>query len=285
MVRRPVVAGQFYAYDPRELEKQIESCFLSPNGPGVLPVSKRKGICIGIIAPHAGYVFSGPCAAWAYKELAESMLPDIFFVLGTDHVGRGVTSTTLEDWETPLGIVKVDRAMAEQLIECSRLRADAHLHAMEHSIEVQLPFLQFITRDKERLRIIPISVSRDIDLKAFALDIKDVLIAANKTAAFIASSDFTHYGRSYGFVPFTSDVAKRMYELDRKALGFIKRLDPEGFLSYVAETGATICGARPIALLMYLVKAKRVKLLQYYTSADIIGDYNNAVGYAAISFE
>ena len=286
-IRKPIVAGQFYEGDFDSLNKQIIECFESKKGPGALPINKRNGCVLGVVAPHAGYLFSGPCAAWSYKEIAESEFPDLFVIIGPNHSGAGRTSTILDDWETPFGIIKTDEEFGKKLISNSCIVEDATAHLHEHSIEVQLPFLQFVSKDYLKdLRFIPITIGFDRNIKELALGIKKTIEESGKKVCVIASSDFTHYGFSYGYVPFSANVKENMQKLDNGAISFIKALDSEGFLNYVKAKEATICGAVPIAILIELMKdkAKKVNLMHYYTSADIMGDYNNAVGYASIVF-
>lgn len=285
-VRKPVVAGQFYESDFNALDEQIKECFRHQKGPGDLPAKRRDKIIRGAIVPHAGYVFSGPCAAWVYKEIAESRPVDLFILLGPNHTGMGGTSTWLEDWQTPFGVVRVDSLFGKKLVTNSKLPnlPGAHLH--EHSIEVQLPFIQFTNRDTiHKMTILPIVVDHDADIKRLALELKDAIVDSDKNICIIASSDFTHYGPMYHYVPFSSDVQKRLHELDMGAIKLIKKFDVEGFGKYIQETGATICGYLPIMLLMETLSKGKVNLLQYYTSGDIMGDYRNAVGYAAITIE
>ena len=284
-MRQPVAAGTFYESDPKLLRKQIKNCFLSERGPGALPVSKRKGSILGAIIPHAGYVYSGACAAWAYKELAEAEFPDLYIIIGPNHTGLGSSALTTEAFLTPFGKVRVDKGFAAELLKKGSIVESELPHLDEHSIEVQLPFLQFINENKiEQLKILPIVLSQDIDYKALALDIKETIVETNKKVVVIASSDFTHYGHNFGYVPFSSDVAKRIYDLDNGAIDFIKKRDDEGFLNYIYETGATICGAIPIATLLRTINPKKVELLQYYTSGDLMSDYKNSVSYASIVF-
>ena len=287
-VRKPIVAGQFYEGDFNSLNKQIIECFESKKGPGALPINKRNGWVLGSVVPHAGYFFSGPCAAWSYKEIAESEFPDLFVIIGPNHSGLGRTSTILDDWETPFGVIKADKEFGKKLINNSCIVEDEMAHLHEHSIEVQLPFLQFVSKNNlKKLRFIPITVGFDCNVKELASGIKKTIQESGKKICIIASSDFTHYGFSYGYVPFSTDVKENMQKLDNGAISFIKSLDSRGFLEYVNKKQATICGAVPIAVLIELMKgkAKKVNLMQYYTSADIVGDYNNAVGYASIVFK
>ncbi|RLE42397.1 AmmeMemoRadiSam system protein B, partial [Candidatus Woesearchaeota archaeon] len=286
MVRVPVVAGQFYPSDFHELEEEIKRCFTNKRGPGALPINKRQGKILGAIAPHAGYVYSGACAAWVYKEIGEAEFPDLFIIIGPNHTGLGRSSIMLDDWQTPFGLVKCDKDFAKLLAQKSDLVLDSRAHMMEHSIEVQLPFLQFVSKDHLReLRFVPIVVSQELNIKRFILDLKEVILESGKNVCLIASSDFTHYGPAYGYLPFELEREKRLYELDSGAIKLIKEQNVEGFYEYLQRTGATICGYLGIAIVMGTLPKCSVKCLQYYTSGDVTGDYRNAVGYAAIVFK
>lgn len=275
-MREAVVSGSFYAEDSCSLHEQIKSCFLSEFGPGKLPGKLSKKEITGVICPHAGYAYSGPCAAYSYKAIAESKKPDVFIVLGTAHAGFG-NSVSMEDWRTPLGIAKVDKEFAKILMK-NGIEHNEAAQEGEHSIEVQIPFLQYILED---FKFIPILVS---DL-AVVSAIKKTIMQADKKVTFIASSDFTHYGANYGYAPFNADIKKNMQKLDAGAIDYIKKIDAKGFLDYIDKTGATICGRMPIAAMLDCIKAEKAELLKYYTSADISGKgYSMAVGYAAIKF-
>jgi MEMO1 family protein len=287
-VRKAIVAGQFYEKDFQKLNKQIEECFDGKNGPGALPSNKRQRNILGAIVPHAGYVFSGPCAAWCYKKIAEAKFPDLFLILGPNHSGFGASSTILDDWETPFGVVKADKSFAKKLVENSSIKENSMAHLNEHSIEVQLPFLQFASRDNlDNLRIVPLALSQDFNLNELAESIKKTINESGKKVCVIASSDFTHYGFAYNYIPFSDNVKENMKKLDYGAIDFIKNFDSEGFLNYVKEKEATICGASAIALLIEILKdkSKKAELMHYYTSGDVMGDYSNAVGYAGIVFK
>ncbi len=286
MVRKPIVAGQFYEADKNKLKKQIEGCFLSELGPGSLPIDKRNKKIFGAIVPHAGIPYSGPCAAHVYKEIGEAELPDLYILLGTNHGGMGGSCISLEDWQTPFGTVKVHEMFAKHLISVSSIKENSTAHQYEHSIEVQLPFLQYVNKHYLRsLRIVPINVSHDYGYEELAVNLKQAITETKKKVCIIVSGDFTHYGVNYGFAPFTTNIKENLYGLDKGAIDYIKKLDAWSFLHYVKDKKATICGSAPIATLVELsriMKKKNVELLKYYTSADIIGDYNNAVGYASI---
>lgn len=278
MTRSPYVAGQFYDVDPDRLRQQIEGSFLHRFGPGELPNSGKnvERDIVACIAPHAGFMYSGSCAAHVYGALSRQAKPKTIVILGTNHTGMGGITSSIEDWATPLGVAHVDKDVVRQL----GIEVNERAHRYEHSIEVQLPFLKYIWGDFEFVPIIvsPMPSARD-DLEERIAGLRDVLV--------IASSDFTHYGLNYGFTPFTDNVKKRLRELDMGAINKILELDETGFNDYIAATGATICGHTPINSAIKTAKllgAKSAELLKYTTSGDIVGDYSSAVGYGAIVF-
>ncbi|MFH0978947.1 MAG: AmmeMemoRadiSam system protein B [Candidatus Woesearchaeota archaeon] len=277
-MRLPVVAGQFYAED--NLDEQVKECFLHQLGPGSLPVARVSGFVKGIISPHAGFMFSGPCAAFGFKEIAESVKPDVFLVLGLSHSGLP-TCFSADDWRTPLGVVKNDKDFVNFLSEKTGVPINERAHATEHSIEVQLPFLQFCVK---KPIFAPLMVSHDLNPHELASSLKKAIADSKERVCIIASSDFTHYGINYGFIPFASNKKENLYKLDKGAIECILQLKSGKFLDYVDNTRATICGSLPIAVLLDLVQAEKAELLQYYTSGDINNDYSSAVGYASISF-
>lgn len=276
---KPIVAGQFYPAGKDALIRQIEECFSSRLGAGK-PDKKKGKSAFGFIAPHAGYSYSGYCASFAYKKIAEIKKPKRVVILAPDHNGvcYGLT-TSFEDWETPLGIVKADRDFISKLISKCPFLKNGAIH--EHAVEVQLPFLKYIYPD---VPIVPIIIpSPD-----YCKELGKAIASISKETLVIASSDFTHYGAYYGYLPFDSKNAKEsMKKLDLEAIKFIEKLDSEGFYRYVEKTGATICGQYAIMAAIEAVKAmgaKKAALLKYYTSGDVSKDYTMAVGYAAVEF-
>jgi MEMO1 family protein len=282
-MRKPVVAGQFYEENKELLIKQIEECFKKGNG---FPKPLKNSDVIGAIMPHAGYFFSGKAAALAVKEIAETNI-DTFIILGVNHTGIGGNSTTKDDFQTPLGIAKINEELQKILIENCKLEINKEAHNMEHSIEVIIPLLQYVVK---KFTFVPIIVSGNV--KDLGNSLKKALEAYEKKfkkkICVIASSDMTHFGISYGYMPFHENIKEKMYKLDNDAIKFILEKNPSGFLNYIGETKATICGRNTISTLLYcLEKEKSIKaeLLDYYTSADVMGDYRTAVGYAAIVFK
>lgn len=278
-MRPMLVSGQFYESEFDRLEKQIKDCFSHKQGPGALPLKTRKGNIKGIISPHAGYSFSGPCAAWAYKKLAESKFTETFIILGPSHMGSTDISIATDDFETPFGIIKTDKEVCKTLLKNSFIKEDNDLHRLEHSIEVQLPFLQFVNKEfLHKIKIVPILVG------SYDYKLAEAITSLEKEFTIIASSDFTHYGKDYNYTPFVFSKKENMYQLDNEIIDLIKQLKTDEFLKFTKNK--TVCGKLPIATMMDIAKwyKTKPKLLHYYTSGDILNDYTNAVGYASISF-
>ena len=278
-LRLPTVAGQFYEADAEELRAQIKSCFLHKIGPQELPEvnlhSKPRSI-VGLICPHAGYMYSGPVAASAYYELAKDGKPDTVVLMGPNHTGYGSALSMMREgvWETPLGSVEVDTALADQIRqEASLIDVDGVAHRYEHSIEVQLPFLQFLYGDS--FKIVPICfLMQDYD-SAFeeGSALEEALDATNTVV--IASSDMTHY-----------EPAKKAAEKDNAALKSVIDLDAKRFYETVEAQNITACGYAPITALITYANGvcAKAQLLNYHNSGDITGDHSSVVGYAAVSF-
>jgi AmmeMemoRadiSam system protein B len=279
-VRRPCQAGAFYEGNAESLKRQIKECFLSNLGPRKIPEVAVNGPrkVVGFVCPHAGYMYSGPVAAHSYYELAVDGKPDVVFLFGPNHTGMGSGLAVMKEgfWRTPLGDVEIDEQAAERLVrEAKIIDVDDSAHSYEHSIEVQLPFLQYLYGNG--FKIVPVCFLMQ-DLSS----VKEVgeataKIAADMNAVVIASSDMTHYE--------TQQSAERK---DRKALEAVEALDADRFYSTVETNRVTACGYGPIAALMTAAKTlgvKEAKLLCYKTSGDVTGDYSSVVGYAAVCFK
>jgi len=272
-MRSPSVATQFYSGSRDGLIKQIEECFKSDIGPGKLPErGDAKRDIIGAIVPHAGYMYSGPVAAHVYFELAKQITPETIVLIGFNHRGHGgKASLSNEDWETPLGVVKTDKETVLELTNnCNLMEIDETGHLDEHSIEVQLPFLQYIYGEFNMVALSLYYSATDI-----VDEIADCLSNLNKETLIITSSDFTHQE------PHETAIMK-----DKKAISHILNMDEKRFLQTVHESNISICGYTPIAAGIAASKklgAKSVLLLKYATSGDAMNEYTrNVVGYAGI---
>ncbi|MCJ7559213.1 AmmeMemoRadiSam system protein B [Candidatus Bathyarchaeota archaeon] len=279
-IRRPTQAGAFYEGDAEALKTQIENCFLQEFGPKKRPKVNKDGPreVIGLVCPHAGYMFSGAVAANAYYELASDGKPDTVVILGPNHTGYGSALAVMNEgfWRTPLGDVEIDGETANQIVQETRIAdVDDLAHRFEHSIEVQLPFLQYLYGSE--FKFVPICFQMQDLSSAVEVGRALVEVLANKNAVVIASSDMTHYE------PQGNANAK-----DMAALKAVEAMDEKRFYSIIEAQNVTACGYGPIAAVITAAKglgAKEAKLLCYKTSGDTTGDYSSVVGYAAVCFK
>lgn len=270
-MRYPSVAGQFYAGDEKSLRSQIEQCYLSPLGPGRLPkVSAGKRQVLGGVSPHAGYVYSGMVAAHLYARIAEDGMPKSFVILGPNHTGRGSgLAVTTEDFETPLGVVKVDRDLAKA-IRKDLVDEDPEAHRFEHSVEVQLPFLQHLSPD---FKFVPVCMAfQDYDAAvSVGKTIRDAI--KGKDVAVIASTDFSHY--------VARETAKKK---DGMALDAIKAMNAKKLYEVVRDEDISMCGYGPVMATITACSGGKAMVLKYGTSGDV-HPMHDVVGYAAVVIE
>ena len=276
MVRAPVVAGSFYDLEPSKLKKQIEACFNHKIGPRGM----KKERLVAAVVPHAGYMYSGPVAAWVYSRIENAN----YVILGPNHSGVGDEFAIVKEglWKTPLGGVAIDEEMADRITKlCEIVSYDVIPHQSEHSIEVQLPFLQY--RFGSDFKFVPICILNEFADESFlerctvvGEGIAKAIKAAKKRWIIIASSDFSHY------VP--QDVA---HKVDGALIRSIKKLDAKKFFSDISSKNASVCGYGAIATAMIAARAlgaKKGVLLKYATSGDITGEFSAVVGYASLAF-
>jgi len=276
-MREAKLSGVYFHAAPTLLDKQIEQAFKHGLGPGDLPVSSESENVKGIIVPQHGYDLAGPCAAWAYKALAETKEPDLVIIVGTgDEAG-----ITEEPWNTPYGLVRVDQSFARALVERKNISVHNKIFEEDTQIESQLPFLQYVFKQKGP-KILPVLVTKKTDLKELAVDIKEILMEQNKTAIIVVPSNLTHFGREYGYVPFSHDEHKQVYDLDKGAIELIQEKDVDGFLKYMDTHGMNTSNYLGIIFSIYAMKPEKILLEQYYTSADMNKDYKNFVSFSSI---
>ena len=276
LVRSPAVAGAFYPADPEELKRLIEWSFLHKLGPGSLPeVSEvRRKESVGYLSPHAGYIYSGPIAAHSYWHIAREGKPDVIVIAGPNHTGLGTLISIFPEgyWETPLGSVPVDAEMAKEIARESGIAdLDTQAHLFEHSVEVQLPFLQYIFGEFKFVPIVMMGQEKH-QAKALAEGIVRAAEKLGKDVLFIASSDLNHY-----------DPHEITVQKDLLVLKHIKELDIDGMYEVIYKYDISVCGYGPIAVLMFLTKWANGKMiiLAHATSGDTSGDKSQTVGYAA----
>jgi MEMO1 family protein len=264
MIRPPAVAGRFYPSKASELAREIDA-YVEP--------AAEKVRARGCVVPHAGYMYSGGVAGAVYSLLE---IPARSILLGPRHYPRGEPMAILTEgaWMTPFGEAKIDSALAAELARtCPRLREDAVAHEREHSLEVQIPFLQRLVPD---FRFVPVVLGTDRypALEELGHAVAKVVAAEREPVLVIASSDMNHY---------ESDAITR--KKDERAIARVLALDPHGLFDTVRSEGITMCGyAATVAMLVAVLDlgAKEAKLVRYATSGDITGDRDQVVGYAGI---
>jgi AmmeMemoRadiSam system protein B len=269
MIRQPAVAGQFYSGSVDGLKKQVESC-IEPDA--------VKEDAIGIVSPHAGYMYSGSVAGAVYSRIKT---PDTFIILGPNHHGMGAEFGIMTDgvWRMPFGEVRVDSILAKELFKHSKhLEEDAFSHQREHSLEVQIPFMQYFSED---FQIVPISMRHYAPEPGFLKvceeiggEIAEVVSKVKSRVTMVASTDFTHY------------EPQRVAELnDRAALDAITSLDAERLFREIRERDISMCGYAPVAVTITACRklgATKAELVKYMTSGDTTGDYSAVVGYGGV---
>ena len=265
MIRQPAVAGQFYPGTEQALRRELQQ---------LIPENSLKRHAIGVISPHAGYIYSGSTAG---KLLAGIAIPRTVIILGPNHHGNGsLAALSPEDgWQTPLGTVPIEKRLARLIQQqVPAVQEDAAAHLREHSLEVQVPFLQFLRPD---VAIVPLCLAFgdyagcEIVGNGIAAAIKEY----DEPVLILASSDMTHY-----------ESAERAKQKDRLALDCALGLDPQGLVEVCRSNRITMCGVIPAAVMLVTAKvlgANSTELVGYTTSGEVSGDYNQVVAYAAVT--
>lgn len=264
-LRRPAVAGTFYSSDPRALRRELET---------YLATELTPARAIAVVSPHAGTIYSGPTAGRVFGRVR---VPETAVVAGVNHRNPLAPPLALfadGRWETPLGTLEVDAAFARSWAQaCPSLSEDPNSHASEHSLEVQLPFLQI--RNPE-VRIVPLMVSTHDPqlLEQAGRALAQTVRQTDHDVLLVASTDMTHFENQ------SAAEAK-----DRRAIEAILALDPDLLLSVVQQLRISMCGAAPTALILHAARnlgASKADLADYRTSAETTGDRSEVVGYAGI---
>jgi AmmeMemoRadiSam system protein B/AmmeMemoRadiSam system protein A len=279
-------SGSWYPGNRKELEELLESLFTDSElrtGSSLLP----RGV--GFVVPHAGLMYSGTVAAAAYRHWGQPP-PERVVVMGFSHRGStaGAWLPDAECYRTPLGDTCVDREAVARLASQPMFGQTSEEQLCDHSIEIQLPLLQ---RVAPQAKLVPVYVSQ-LDTHVRRAVARSLAELADSRTVFIASSDFTHYGRAFHFEPFPADqrVAGRLHDLDHAVVDAASGLNDEMFLKAIRETHATVCGYQPIALLLAIIRELEGReehyqqKLDYQTSGEITGDFRHSVSYAALGY-
>ena len=264
MIRKSVAAGQFYPDSADKLKKMIE---------GFVGEETPSDDVIGLVSPHAGYIYSG---AVAVKTISRARIKDTVIIIGPNHTGMGKAFSIMTEgaWNTPLGNIKIDSELAKRILGTSKyLEEDSGAHRFEHSIETQLPVLQYFRKD---FKLVPIVLSCAIGAvyKEIGEKIAAAVTELKRQALIIASSDMTHY----------ESQASAQYK-DEQAIEAMLEMDADKLLNRIDELDITMCGYAPAVSLITATKALgggKAELVSYQTSGDTTGDYSSVVGYAGI---
>ncbi len=272
--RPPAVAGAFYAGDGKSLAQQIEGCFLDPRGPGQLPLRRRatERSLEAAVVPHAGYHYSGPIAAQVFAQVAVQRAPATVLILGVDHHGlsRGA-SLSDRDWLTPLGPTRVDHELVRSL-RGGPIEIDEASQVREYSIEVQLPFLEYVLPQ-------PKFVALEVGFGPFAFleEVAGIVREAieGRDVLLLASSDFSHY------VP--ASLADR---LDHRAIDRILARDPRALYDTVIREDISMCGIAPTTVMLAATRTRSLeaRLLRWGHSGEV-EPMREVVGYAAVALD
>jgi AmmeMemoRadiSam system protein B len=266
MLRTPAVSGRFYPSQPEELTQNILSF--------IEPVDDHSRV-IGIVVPHAGYMYSGHVAGAVYSRI---VIPPRVIVLCPNHTGFGPPLSIMSNgaWQTPLGSLEIDDELSAELMQADgELRDDATAHRFEHATEVQLPFLQHLAGSKVRFVPITVGTGKYASLELLGKTMGEVLAGSETLALIISSSDMNHY---------ESDDITRVK--DRKAIDQVLALDPEGLFDTVRRENISMCGYGPTVAMLVAARslgASKSDLVRYATSGDVSGDFDRVVGYAGMT--
>lgn len=264
MTRRPAVAGQFYSSQPTALLNEVSR---------YIDADAEKERAIGVISPHAGLMYSGQVAGAVYSRIES---PHTFVLLGPNHtgIGKSVSMMSSGKWQIPTGEVEIDVTLAKKLLKHSdAISEDTMAHSMEHSLEVQLPFILYLSSGVRILPIVFMIDSLEV-CRSVGGALAEVIRDADYTVTIIASSDMSHYE--------TDSVARSK---DRMAIERILSLDPDGLYRTVKQNNISMCGYIPAVTMLYASKelgASEARLIKYMTSGEVSGDYDYVVGYAGI---
>ncbi|MDY0293146.1 MAG: AmmeMemoRadiSam system protein B [Candidatus Methanomethylophilaceae archaeon] len=266
-MRYPAVAGRFYPADRVALLRELDFCFGHRLGPGPLKNTGSERSIVAALSPHAGYRASGMCAAHTFSRIREDGLPEAYVIVGPDHHGVPFDAVMCgEEYVTPLGACGIHRGIAERLREM--IPDSPAAHSLEHSVEVQVPFIQYIDPDP---KIVPVIMRRQDIGSAQRLATALAHACRGTDAVLIASSDLSHY-----------ISRERARTLDGMVMDSVSRLDVHGMYTAVMSRGISMCGYGPTAAVMMASSPSRAEILKYMDSWDSLGcDRGSVVGYGS----
>ncbi|MCS3900442.1 AmmeMemoRadiSam system protein B [Methanococcus voltae] len=286
MSRTPIAQNRFYPQDANELISLLEYFYTNPLGIGELPlkINSKKDLenSIGLICPHAGYEYSGITASYSYYELSKRLGDETTIILlAPNHTGMGArVAISNEIWETPLGDIKPDLELIDELISHDLFELDDIAHLQEYSVEVQLPFIKHLELlNISKFKIVPIccqSMEYD-DYVNMGASIYESATKLNKKVVIIASTDFSHYEPQETTIKKDAKVIKNILEMDEKAI-----------YEAIYDNNVSMCGYGQVITMLCALKlfgAESAELLNYMTSGDLTQEYTSVVGYGSLLIE
>ena len=299
--RKPRFAGKSYETDPQKLREQLTGFFSSKEGPSPDPSEHQGKLIKGLVAPNYDLNVAGPIYAWAYKELREAEVPDVYILLGTAHAGLvEPVAVTDKDFESPLGVVPINRPIMEVLRSKGGdvLFADELRHETEHSIEFQLPFLQETVGTRQSISMVPVLSSfppgclidpslKDVadQIERFVVVLKDAIAASGQRVCFLASANLAHIGLRYGDDKAPTDFSfHRCMQTDLEMLKHVENVDAQGFAEFLLkeQDRRHVLGFSAIYLLLRLIEAEKGEVLRY--DREIVDQFNSTITYASAAF-
>lgn len=272
-VLKSKLAGTWYTDNPEQLAREIDAYLGAVHAKPIDDV-------IALLLPHAGYRYSGMVAAHGIRQIAGKTFSRVV-VIGPSHRAALLDSVSIPDVshiETPLGLIEVDRELVSSLLECHGFSSHPFAHQNEHSVQIELPLLQRALGD---FKVVPI-VCGDLSRESVHYAADTLRRHIDEETLVVISSDFTHYGRSFSYVPFTENIKENIESLDMGAFRQFEEKNLDGFLQYINNTDATICGRNPMAILLAMLPDDaEVELLRYDTSGNLTGDWSHCVSYVA----
>ena len=300
-VRKPAYAGRMYAAEPDKLRAEIDGYYASKEGPPIKASSNKGKPIKGFVVPHYDVKQAGAVYTWAYKEVHEAEAPEIFILLGTSQAGlRHGIAVTDKDFETPLGILPVDRALIAQFKDRGGevFFQEERVHQTEYSLEIQLPFLQHAMTGRKSVSIFPVLCAfppaclaepdlRDLGdmVQKFITILKDSLVAIGKPYCLLASAELAHIGMRYGdSKPPTDFSFHKCMQADMAMLKHVENLEADPFAQFILKEGDArrISGFAPIYTLLKLIQAEKGEVLRY--DRGITDQFNSTVTFASMAF-
>lgn len=277
MIRKPIAQDNYYPSDFTKLDEFISTCFKGSKGPGTV---SSRGITevSGILVPYDKYSLSGPTCAWGYKDLGESDVPQTIVIIAPSLIST-TTCVSDDDFETPFGKVQNDTALTNACLSAG-IELNNDQHRMETQIEVQIPFIQFTySKHLSKIKILPILIGKE-NPSDIIQKLQKVFSKEKRRLKWVISTNLTHYGPGYHYIPFEIDVEEKLSHLDKELISLINR--PADLATYASQKMVTWFGLNTIIIAKHFLGEAQIS--HYTNTGKILGEWKNVVSYGAIKF-